>query len=167
MAGLKVGSCLIDGEAVCCEVDGVPSFKCCVDGTTTAQCSSMRSTCSNSTGLTFVRCRLRPVGRARPPRASGPVRPVPFRSRRGRRSDGLPACLRPRRRGYCVEAQRLAVSLGEDAGLDHAKILPRRRSSARPKKTGAGNAELAVGLPGCTNGVSRHLRDVTRVESFA
>jgi bifunctional non-homologous end joining protein LigD len=27
MAGLKVGSCLIDGEAVCCEDDGVPSFE--------------------------------------------------------------------------------------------------------------------------------------------
>jgi bifunctional non-homologous end joining protein LigD len=27
MAALRVRSCLIDGEAVCCEVDGVPSFE--------------------------------------------------------------------------------------------------------------------------------------------
>ena len=27
MAALKVRSCLLDGEAVCCEVDGVPSFE--------------------------------------------------------------------------------------------------------------------------------------------
>jgi hypothetical protein len=27
MAALKVRSCLIDGEAVCCEEDGVPSFQ--------------------------------------------------------------------------------------------------------------------------------------------
>jgi bifunctional non-homologous end joining protein LigD len=27
MAALRVRSCLIDGEAVCCEMDGVPSFE--------------------------------------------------------------------------------------------------------------------------------------------
>jgi hypothetical protein len=49
---LKVRSCLIDGEAVACDGDGLRSTGCATAGRT-ALCSSMPSICSGSMAKTF------------------------------------------------------------------------------------------------------------------
>ena len=124
---LKVRSCLIDGEAVCCNERGWPGLGFAVV-TTRRKCS----------------CCLRPVGAQRDRSAPEPMEvrkatlaSILRKSRHGVRlnehlehdcgADGVPACLQDGPGGDRLEAARFALSFGTVAGLARSRIRQHRR----------------------------------------
>ena len=118
MAALKVHSCLIDGEAVCCEVDGVPSFELLRnrrhDGATFVYAFDLLELDGRDLRPAPLEERRAALAKLLRQVKSG----VHIRSCRGRRSHRLPARLRARRRGHRFQAQRLALSFRADGRLD-------------------------------------------------
>ena len=118
MAALKGRSCLIDGEAVCCEVDGVPSFE------------LLRDRRHDGSVFLYAFDLLELDGRD--------MRPAPPEERRAALAkllrhlksgvhlsdhveaegpDCLSARLRARRRGHCEQTEGVPISIRPDGGL--------------------------------------------------
>jgi hypothetical protein len=138
MAALQVRSCLIDGEAVCCEVDGVPSFELLRyrhhDGAVFLYAFDLLELDGRD------RRRLRNVA-PRSPSCCDESRAAciyPTTSRpKVRSSSGTPACSASRALSRRAGARPIAQAVRPTASS--ARIRRHRRSSARPKRIGAGN----------------------------
>ena len=116
---LKVRSCLIDGEVVCCDERGLAVFHVCASAGTKRAPSSTPSTCWSWTAPTCGGSRSRCARRRWPASCARAATGVRLNEHLEHPDGALvfAARLQDGRRGHRVEAARLALPLGPLAGL--------------------------------------------------